>query len=134
MEGSVVDLSKYRFQSAEEDLNAARTLLEAEQYKASVNRSYYALFHSLRAVTALDEFDSSKHSGIIAFFNRAYVKEGVFEKEISKFIDGSFRLREKADYQDFVVITKEQALEQLEKAEKVMAILKPYLMEKWNEK
>lgn len=134
MEGSVVDLSKYRFQSAEEDLNAARTLLEAEQYKASVNRSYYALFHSLRAVTALDEFDSSKHSGIIAFFNRTYVKEGVFEKEISKFIDGSFRLREKADYQDFVVITKEQALEQLEKAEKVMAILKPYLMEKWNEK
>lgn len=134
MEGSVVDLSKYRFQSAEEDLNAARTLLEAEQYKASVNRSYYALFHSLRAVTALDEFDSSKHSGIIAFFNRTYVKEGVFEREISKFIDGSFRLREKADYQDFVVITKEQALEQLEKAEKVMAILKPYLMEKWNEK
>lgn len=134
MEGSVVDLSKYRFQSAGEDLNAARTLLEAEQYKASVNRSYYALFHSLRAVTALDEFDSSKHSGIIAFFNRTYVKEGVFEKEISKFIDGSFRLREKADYQDFVVITKEQALEQLEKAEKVMAILKPYLMEKWNEK
>lgn len=134
MEGSVVDLSKYRFQSAEEDLNAARTLLEAEQYKASVNRSYYALFHSLRAVTALDEFDSSKHSSIIAFFNRTYVKEGVFEKEIPRFIDGSFRLREKADYQDFVVITKEQALEQLEKAEKVMAILKPYLMEKWNEK
>ena len=115
MEGSVIDLSRYRFQSAEEDLAAAKTLLNAEQYKASVNRSYYALFHALRAVTALDGFDSSKHSGIIAFFNRTYVKEGVFDKSLSKFIDVSFRLREKADYQDFVVITKEQAEEQWKK-------------------
>ena len=56
MEGSVIDLSKYRYQSAVEDLAAAKTLLNAEQYKASVNRSYYALFHALRAVTALDGF------------------------------------------------------------------------------
>ena len=70
MEGSVIDLSKYRLQSAEENLVASKTLLNAEQYKSSVNRSYYALFHALRAVTALDGFDSSKHSGIIAFFNR----------------------------------------------------------------
>ena len=133
MEGSIVDLSKYRYQSAEEDLTASKTLLNAGQYKASVNRSYYALFHTLRAVTALDGFDSSKHSGIIAFFNRTYVKEGVFDKSLSKFIDLSFRLREKADYQDFVVITKEQAEEQYNKAEQLMLAVKPYLEEQWNE-
>lgn len=33
MEGSVIDLSRYRFQSAEEDLAAAKTLLNAEQWK-----------------------------------------------------------------------------------------------------
>ena len=93
MEGSVIDLSKYRLQSAEENLVASKTLLNAEQYKSSVNRSYYALFHALRAVTALDGFDSSKHSGIIAFFNRTYVKEGIFDKSLSKYIDVSFRLR-----------------------------------------
>ncbi|MBQ9763089.1 MAG: HEPN domain-containing protein [Phascolarctobacterium sp.] len=131
MEGSIVDLSKYRYQSAEEDLTASKTLLNAGQYKASVNRSYYALFHTLRAVTALDGFDSSKHSGIIAFFNRTYVKEGVFDKSLSKFIDLSFRLREKADYQDFVVITKEQAEEQYNKAEQLMLVVKPYLEKQW---
>ena len=46
MEGSVIDLSKYRYQSAEEDLAASKTLLDAKQYRASVNRSYYALFHT----------------------------------------------------------------------------------------
>ena len=133
MEGSVIDLSKYRFKSAEEDLAAAKTLLNAGQYKASVNRSCYALFHCLRAVTALEAFDSSKHSGIIAFFNRTYVKEGVFDKELSKFIDSSFRLREKADYQDFVIISKEQAVEQFEKAGRAIEILRPYLLERWSE-
>ena len=134
MEGSVIDLSKYRLQSAEENLVASKTLLNAEQYKSSVNRSYYALFHALRAVTALDGFDSSKHSGIIAFFNRTYVKEGIFDKSLSKYIDVSFRLREKADYQDFVVITKEQAEEQYNKAEQLICAVKPYLEEQWNKK
>ena len=134
MEGSVIDLSKYRLQSAEENLVASKTLLNAEQYKSSVNRSYYALFHALRAVTALDGFDSSKHSGIIAFFNRTYVKEGIFDKSLSKYIDVSFRLREKADYQDFVVITKEQAEEQYNKAEQLIRAVKPYLEENWNKK
>ena len=41
MEGSVIDLSKYRLESAGDDLNAAELLYEAKQYKSSVNRSYY---------------------------------------------------------------------------------------------
>lgn len=134
MEGSIKDLSKYRFESAWEDLECARVLLMDKKFKASVNRSYYAIFHALRSVTALDQFDSSKHSGIIAYFNRTYIKNGIFDKSVSKMIDTAFRLREKADYQDFVVISREQAQEQLEKAENIINILKSYLMEKWEEK
>ncbi|MFV0527618.1 MAG: HEPN domain-containing protein [Lachnospiraceae bacterium] len=133
MEGSLNDLSKYRFESAEEDLACAQVLLQNKKFKASVNRSYYAIFHALRSVTALDQFDSSKHSGVISYFNRTYVKAGIFDKSISKMIDTAYRLREKADYQDFVVISREQAKEQLEKAEKIMSTLKPYLEEKWEE-
>lgn len=131
MEGSMIDLSQYRFQSAKEDLETAMLLIKDGKFKASVNRSYYAIFHSLRAVTALAEFDSSKHSGVIAFFNRNYVKEGIFDKSISKLIDTSYRLREKADYQDFVVISKNQAIEQMEKAQKVLDMIEPYLQKCW---
>lgn len=135
MEGSIVDLSKYRYESALDDFDTAGDLLQKGKFKASVNRSYYAIFHALRAVTALDEFDSSKHSGVIAFFNRTYVKEGIFDKSISKMIDTAFRLREKADYQDFVIISKEQAQGQLEKAEKIIQMLDGYLKRRWdNEK
>ena len=101
MEGSVIDLSKYRYETAKDDLDTAKVMLRAEKYKAAINRSYYAIFHALRSVTALDGFDSSKHSGVIAYFNKNYVKNKIFEKDISKKIDKAFRLREKADYQDF---------------------------------
>lgn len=45
--------------------------------------------------------------------------------------DSSFRLREKADYQDFVIISREQAQEQIEKAEKVIEIVGIYLEQRW---
>ena len=48
-------------------------------------------------------------------------------------IDTAFRLREKADYQDFVIISKEQTQEQVEKAEKIITMLKPYLTKRWGE-
>ena len=103
MEGSIIDLSKYRMEMAEEELNSAELLKENKRYKASVNRSYYAVFHAMRAVTAMDGFDSSKHSGIIAYFNKNYVKTGVFDKDISKRIDTVYRLREKQTIRTFML-------------------------------
>lgn len=127
MEGSVKDLSKYRIEKAREDLETAKENLENGKYRASVNRSYYAVFHALRAVTALDGFDSQKHSGIIAFFNKKYVKTGVFSKDTSKMIESCYRLREKADYDDFYLIAKDEAVKQLNTAEILFKEIEKYL-------
>ncbi|MDO4309095.1 MAG: HEPN domain-containing protein [Eubacteriales bacterium] len=131
MEGSIKDLSQYRYSCAKDNLETAKILIQAGKYKAAVNRSYYAVFHGLRSVTALEQFDSSKHSGVIAYFNRNFVKEGIFDKSISKMLDSCYRLREKADYQDFFLVSLEMANEQLERAEKIITILEPYLQKRW---
>lgn len=131
MESSMMQLSKYRFQRAKEVLNDAKILMEQKSFSSSVNRSYYAIFHALRAVTALDGFDSSKHSGIIAYINKTYVKEGIFDKNLSKILDTTFRLREKADYDDFVIISYDTAKEQYEKANTVINMISSYLVERW---
>ena len=130
MEGSVESLSGYRLQRAQEDLATARDNLASGRYHASINRSYYAVFHAIRAVTALDQFDSAKHSDIIAVFNQHYVKTGVFDKTISKMIDSNYRLREKADYDDFYLAAREDAQCQLERAEQVVQIIESYLTER----
>ncbi|SEL59261.1 Uncharacterized protein, contains HEPN domain, UPF0332 family [Ruminococcus sp. YRD2003] len=133
MDSSVIDLSKYRLDTAKGDLKAARLLFDATEFRSSVNRSYYAIFHALRAVLALDGFDSSKHSGIISYFNLNYVKTDVFSREISKIISSAYRLREKADYQDFYIVSIEEADEQIKKADTVINSISEYLNEKYSE-
>jgi len=70
MDSSLIELSKYRYQRSKEIIEDAKLLARDKSFSSSVNRSYYAIFHALRAITALDGFDSSKHSGIIAYINR----------------------------------------------------------------
>ena len=88
------------------------------------------MFASARALLALREKDSSKHSGVIALFNQYIIKLGVFPKQYSKFLREAKRMREEADYGDFVEITEEDAQIQLknakkftEEAEKTMQIM-----------
>lgn len=132
MDGSVTDLSKYRLETAKDDLITAKRNFDDAHYRASVNRSYYAIFHALRAITALDQYDSSKHSGIMAYVNQHYVKTGVFDKGFSKLIDSAFRLREKADYEDFYIVAIEEARRQIEKAETVIAAVEAYAQTRWD--
>jgi len=81
-----ITLSKARLENAEECLRDARLLADSDRCKALVNRTYYAVFHAMRAVLVLDEFDSKKHSGIIAEFRRKYIKTGNRPTNFSKII------------------------------------------------
>ena len=132
MEGSLTELSKYRFETARSDLKVAKMLYDAKEFRSSVNRSYYSIFHALRSVLALDGFDSGKHSGIIAYFNEHYVKTGEFDKTISKDVSTSYKLREKSDYQDFYIASQQEAAEQIEKAERILDQIEKYLSGKWS--
>ncbi len=130
MEGSVKDLSDYRLKAAREDLDRAKRALIDDDYKLVMNRSYYAIFHSLRAVNALDEFDSSKHSGVIAHFNQHHVKNGDFPREVSHMISNAMDCRQRSDYEDFYVVSKEDAKEQLANAEYIIEIISNWLYDR----
>lgn len=116
MQHEYITLCKYRLERAKEDLRAAQVNHECGLYKASINRSYYAIFHSIRAVNILDGFDASKHSSVIAHFNQYFVHTGEFERGIYKIIDGAYRIREKCDYSDFFLASKEDSATQIEQA------------------
>ena len=130
MAGSLTELSAYRFERAKEELQTAEILFQTARFRSSINRSYYAIFHAIRAVNALDGFDSSKHSGVISHFNQEYVKTGVFEKEASKIIRNASTLREQADYEDFYKATQEEAADVFEQASKFVSAVEEYLRQK----
>lgn len=80
------DLSKYRMEMANDKLTSAKLLLDAGQYKDSVGRSYYAIFSAIRAVLATKQVDFSKHAGVIAYFQKEYIKTEIFNKKYSKYL------------------------------------------------
>lgn len=127
MAGSLTALSAHRFKRAREELSTAELLLHNTNFRSSINRSYYAIFHAIRAINALDGFDSSKHSGVISHFNQEYVKTGIFQKEVSKIIRNASELREQADYEDFYEATQEEASDVFDQASKFIAVAEKYL-------
>lgn len=122
-----VSLSKLRLDTAKECLNDSLVLINSNSFKASANRSYYAVFHAMRAVLVFDEFDSKKHSGIISEFRKRYIKTGVFTAEISKIIDLQFSARSHSDYDDFYIISKEESINGLHEAETMVDEVEKYL-------
>ena len=130
MESSIETLAKYRFESSKEALEDAKIMFENGRYKNALNRAYYAIFHAMRSVNSLKGFDSSKHSGVIAFFNQTYVKEGIFPKDMSRIIRRASESREQADYLDFFVASREDAEKQIQRAELFQNAIKAYLLEK----
>ena len=127
MQLDVKTLSEYRLNRAREDLKAAISNHQAGFYKVAINRSYYAIFHAIRAVNILDGFDASKHSSVIAHFNQFYVHERKFERDIYKLIDSAYRIREKCDYSDFFIASKEDSENQIENAQKFVKQVETYL-------
>ncbi|MGN0543147.1 MAG: HEPN domain-containing protein [Acutalibacteraceae bacterium] len=124
-----ISLSKVRLQTATSCLEDSRALIESGGYKSAVNRSYYAVFHAMRAVLALDSFDSKKHSGIISEFRKNYIKTQIFDDDMSRIIGDQFDARSHSDYDDFYVISKDFAVNQLEEAETAVGKIEKYLTE-----
>ena len=129
MEERVKELSKYRFETSLENLEDAKLMFENGRYKNALNRAYYAIFHAIRAVNIWDGFDASKHSSVIAHFNQFYVHEGKFDRDTYKLIDSAYRIREKCDYSDFFIASKEDAEKQIANAEEFIKRVEKFLLE-----
>ena len=121
------DLVQYRIDIAKEKLKSAKILLDAGQYKDSIGRSYYALFSAVRAVLAKDQVDFSKHAGVIAYFQKNYIKTERFERKYSKYLTSAFQIRNSCDYDDFYIVSKANAEEQYRKVKEMIDVIIDYL-------
>ena len=133
MEEMRIDYSKYRLETAKKCLSASKTSFATGEMDFSLNRSYYAIFNALRAVTILDRFDSKKHKGVISYFNRYYVGTGIFPSNTSKLVESAFNLRSSADYEDFYLASRRDAQQQIDNAEGIINMIEPYLAKRWAE-
>lgn len=102
-------------------------MLENSCYKDSINRSYYAIFTTIRALLAENEIDFKKHSAVIAYFRQHYIKTEIFNVKFSKYIGDAFEIRNDCDYEDFFFVSREESEMQYNRAVEFYESVRNYL-------
>ena len=121
------ELSRYRIQEAKNSLKVAEHCLKEDLYKDSINRSYYVAFYAIKAVLALGTIDFKRHKDVVAYFNKEYVATNVFPRELGKRLGMLKQLREKSDYDDFYIASRDQAEGQYHTAKYTIEKVEEYL-------
>ena len=129
--GTRKDLVSYRIETAKSDLKSAKILLNAGEYKGANNRAYYAIFHAINAVHALDGRAFKRHKDAIANFNKDYVKTEIFPREVDRKIGEAEEIRHASDYDDFYIATREEAEEQIQTAKELVSRVEEYVQARW---
>ena len=80
----IESLAKYRLLQSKKNLEEAEAFFNINKFKGANNRAYYAIFHAIKAILALEQTDFKKHSSVIAYFNKEYISKNIFSKEIGK--------------------------------------------------
>jgi len=117
MKKEFIDLAKYRLEKARNTLSDGKKYINGATLESTVNRIYYAMFYAVNALLITRGLSFSKHSGVLAFFNREIVNKGLIEEQWGEFYSDMFKRRQKGDYQDFVKFEKQDVEEWLRKAE-----------------
>lgn len=122
-------LAKYRLEQSKENLEEAEALFNINKFKGANNRAYYSIFHAIKAILALEQIDFKKHSSVIAYFNKEYISKKIFPRELGKRVSEARFFREKSDYVDFYIVTKEECQMQIETAKIMIENAEKYIDE-----
>ena len=123
------ELAKHRLEQAKEDLEAGKLLYDKNFYKSANNRAYYSIFHSIKAVLALEPIDFKRHKDVIAYFNKNYINKEIFSRMMGRKIQNASAIREDSDYDDEFIVDADKTNEQLKTAEELIELVDKYIDE-----
>lgn len=102
---------------AKDSLKAAKLLIDADLYDFAISRAYYSMFYATEAILLGDNQTYSSHSAVISAMGSKYVKTGKIPKIFHKNLTEAFNKRSSGDYDLDTGFTKEDAQEQILKAQ-----------------
>ena len=130
-------LFDYRMHQAEETLaDAEKMLQQGMSPRSIINRAYYAAFYAVLALFLRTNIrvDTSRHSGVIAIFDKEFVHAGKIEKTFSRILHDLFDARQEFDYKELVNPTAQEAAERVRMAREFVSRSRSFMAAGINDK
>jgi uncharacterized protein (UPF0332 family) len=107
---------------AADSIAAARLLLDRGFLGYAASRAYYAMFYVAEAFLETEGLAFSKHSAVIAAFGQRFCRTGRVPTEFHRHLLEAQEMRHKGDYGMGESVELNQAAEQIERAERFLAV------------
>lgn len=109
---------------AVQSIQAARQLASEGYNDFAASRAYYAAFYAATAVLLSEGLEVSKHSAVIASIHQRFVRTGKLGIEQGKALNWLFELRGVGDYGGTAHVSRQEAEQAIEAAEKFLEAIK----------
>ncbi len=126
-EKSRSQLIAYREEQAKSTALEAEFLLNNDMLRGSMNRIYYSMFYMLQALSLKYQFESSKHSQLLGWFNKIFIHTGKIDVKFSKIITKGYNLRTKGDYATIYDLDKEELVQMFEEMNEFIQEIERFL-------
>jgi len=127
MDESAQQAVHLRMKQAHETLKEADALRDQDLWRGVINRSYYAMFYAVLALAASKGVAISKHTHAVSFFDKEFIKKGIFPKELSRALHYGFDEHQTSDYGEVWDIDYSEAEMALSEAKRLVKAIDEYL-------
>ncbi len=93
------ELIEHYVEKAQNTIEDIKFFIENEKLLVAINRIYYGIFYMLSALAIKHQMITSKHTQLIGWFNKNFVKENKIDRKYAKYIQEAFEKRMKSDYE-----------------------------------
>jgi len=83
--------------------------------------------YAVLALLVYEPYSSSKHSGVLSYFNKRFIKEHTFPEALERSLNKAFELRQRGDFREYITLHYEQIDPFIGQAEAFLLAVKDYL-------
>jgi uncharacterized protein (UPF0332 family) len=124
---SLVD---YKLEKAKETIAEIPILIENELWRNAANRLYYACFYAVSALLLKHGYIVRTHGGAKGLLGKHFILTNIISREQNKLYEKLFDLRQKGDYDDWIIVEESDIIPLLEPAEKFISEIENLINEK----
>jgi len=118
-----------RLNNARQTLEDAKIIAKNKLWKAAANRLYYACYYAANALMIKFGFEAKTHAGIIRLLGLNFISKHLISEDLGDIYYKLFTLRQKGDYDDWIIVKESDIIPLLEPAEQFITTIEQIINE-----